>query len=75
VLPKIRAIREMIERRGRHVDLEVDGGIAEGTAARVTAAGARVLVAGNAVFTKPDYGAAITAIRRDGDRGREGGAR
>jgi ribulose-phosphate 3-epimerase len=69
VLPKIRAIRAMIERGGRHVDLEVDGGIAEGTAAQVTAAGARVLVAGNAVFTKDSYADAIARLRRDGERG------
>lgn len=75
VLPKVRAIRAMIERGGRHVDLEVDGGIAEGTAAQVTAAGARVLVAGNAVFTKGSYGDAIAGLRRDGERGAAGASR
>ncbi len=75
VLPKIRAIRAMIDRRGRPVDLEVDGGVAEGTAARVTGAGARVLVAGNAIFTKPSYADAIAALRRDGERGVREGAR
>jgi ribulose-phosphate 3-epimerase len=69
VLPKIRAIREMIGRHGRHVHLAVDGGVAEGTAARVTAAGARVLVAGTAVFTKASYADAIAALRREGERG------
>ena len=69
VLPKVRAIRAMIDRRGRHVDLEVDGGIVEGTAAQMTAAGARVLVAGNAVFTRPSYADAIAALRSDGERG------
>jgi ribulose-phosphate 3-epimerase len=69
VLPKIRAIREMIGRRERHVALAVDGGVAEGTAGRVTAAGARVLVAGTAVFTKTSYADAIAALRREGERG------
>src|SRR5580692_7562982 len=46
VLPKVRAIRDMIDRSGRAVDLEIDGGIAPGTAAHATEAGARVLVAG-----------------------------
>jgi len=69
VLPKVRAIRAMIDRSGRHIDLEIDGGIAEGTAALATAAGARVLVAGNAVFTHASYSDAITAVRRDGERG------
>jgi ribulose-phosphate 3-epimerase len=75
VLPKLRAIRAMIDRRGRHVDLEVDGGIAEGTASRVAEAGARVLVAGNAIFTKPSYADAIGALRRDAEQGLKAGAR
>ncbi|HEY6462732.1 MAG TPA: ribulose-phosphate 3-epimerase [Polyangiaceae bacterium] len=73
VLPKVRAIRVMIDRRGRHVDLEIDGGISKATAAQATAAGARVLVAGNAVFAQGPYAEAIAAIRREGQRGvREG---
>lgn len=72
VLPKVRAIRQMIDRSGKSVHLEIDGGVAVGTASQCTAAGARELVAGNAVFTKPDYGAAISAIRSDGERGRDG---
>jgi ribulose-phosphate 3-epimerase len=67
VVPKIRAIREMIG--GRHVHLAVDGGVAESTAARVTAAGARVLIAGTAVFTKASYADAIAVLRREGERG------
>jgi ribulose-phosphate 3-epimerase len=72
VLPKVAAIRQMIDRTGRAIDLEIDGGIAPETAASVTAAGARVLVAGSAVFTHPDYAAAIKALRREGERGLEG---
>jgi ribulose-phosphate 3-epimerase len=75
VLPKLRALRAMIDRQGRHVDLEVDGGVAEGTAAQVAAAGARVLVAGNGVFTKPSYADAIAALRRDAERGAKEGSR
>ena len=69
VLPKVRAIRSMIDRTGRPIDLEIDGGIAEETAALATAAGARVLVAGSAVFTHPSYSDAITILRREGERG------
>ncbi len=69
VLPKGRAIRSMIDATGRDVDLEIDGGISEETAERAVAAGARVLVAGNAVFSKPDYAAAIGAIRAAASRG------
>lgn len=61
---KVRRLRAMLEARGLgHVDIEVDGGINHETAARVVAAGATVLVAGNAVFSKPDYARAIRALR------------
>lgn len=62
-LPKVRAIRAMIDARKLPIDLEIDGGITEETAKEAVAAGARVLVAGNAVFNKPDYAAAIAALR------------
>lgn len=62
VLPKIAKVREMIERRGLSVDLEVDGGVTPETTEAVVRAGADVLVAGSAVFGKPDRAAAIRAI-------------
>lgn len=62
-LPKVRAIRAMIDATGRPIDLEIDGGITPETAPDAIAAGARVLVAGNAVFNQKDYGAAIRALR------------
>jgi ribulose-phosphate 3-epimerase len=75
VLPKVRAIREMIDRSGRPIDLEIDGGIAHETAALATQEGARVLVAGTAVFTQPSYAAAIDDLRREGERGMAGRTR
>ena len=49
-LPKIRRIREMIERLKPACDLEVDGGIDAATARLAVEAGANVLVAGSAIF-------------------------
>jgi ribulose-phosphate 3-epimerase len=69
VLPKVRAIRTMIDRSGRAIDLEIDGGIAPDTAALATAEGARVLVAGTAVFSHASYADAIEMLRREGERG------
>jgi ribulose-phosphate 3-epimerase len=63
VLPKVAAIRRMIDEAKLETILEIDGGIDEHTAGRAVAAGARALVAGSAVFTKPDYKAAIQRIR------------
>lgn len=61
VLPKITRIREWINGTGRDIRLEVDGGIAEGTAKLAVAAGADVLVAGNAIFGVPQGTAAGAA--------------
>lgn len=63
VLPKVVAIRKMIDQTGRKIDLEIDGGITKDTAPDAIAAGANVLVAGNAVFNTEDYAQAIAALR------------
>lgn len=53
ILPKIRKVRELIQKSGRHVHVEVDGGIDRETAPLVLEAGANVLVAGTSVFKNP----------------------
>lgn len=67
MLEKIRQLRERIEMCGRSIELEVDGGINEGTAADVIAAGADVLVAGSAVYGSADMAQTIAALRGRGD--------
>ncbi|WP_338331646.1 ribulose-phosphate 3-epimerase [Acetobacter sp. LMG 32666] len=62
-LPKISRIRDMITRSGRDIRLAVDGGIDAKTAPLATQAGADVLIAGSAVYGKPDYAAAIASLR------------
>ena len=64
-LRKIEAIRNSIEKLGKPIHLEVDGGVDRETAPRVIAAGADVLVAGTATFRGgPDaYAANIAALR------------
>lgn len=51
-LPKIAALRGMIDSGGRAIDLTVDGGITPETATLTRQAGANVFVAGSAVFNK-----------------------
>jgi ribulose-phosphate 3-epimerase len=68
VLPKVRAIRKMIDGSGKAIDLSIDGGIAPATVGPVVAAGARTLVAGNAVFAQPDYRAAIAVLRSEAEK-------
>jgi ribulose-phosphate 3-epimerase len=74
VLPKVLAIRKMIDQAKLDVYLEIDGGISEDTAGRAVLAGARVLVAGSAIFTKPSYAAAIGDLRRAADAALHGRA-
>jgi len=62
-LSKLAAVRRLIDEAGLPIELEVDGGIAPDTAARVVAAGATMLVAGNAIFGQPDRRAALDALR------------
>ncbi len=61
---KIATMRQMIDARGLNVELEVDGGINAETAPRVVAAGARVLVAGSAIFNKRENVTQATARLR-----------
>jgi ribulose-phosphate 3-epimerase len=63
VLPKLRALRQMIDATGRDIDLEIDGGIGPDNARLVTDAGATVLVAGSAIFGQKDRGAAMQQLR------------
>jgi ribulose-phosphate 3-epimerase len=58
MLGKIRRVRGMIDGSHRDCELEVDGGIEPHTAPLVVEAGARVLVAGSAVYTVPGGAAA-----------------
>ncbi|HEY3554078.1 MAG TPA: ribulose-phosphate 3-epimerase [Casimicrobiaceae bacterium] len=66
-LDKLKAARRLvdsaIERTGREILLEVDGGIKVDNIAKVARAGADTFVAGSAIFGKPDYAATIRAMR------------
>ena len=64
-LKKIEAVRKMIDKTGRDIRLEVDGGIDLATAPQAIAAGADVLVAGTATFRggPEHYSANIAALR------------
>ena len=64
-LKKIEAAANRIAKSGRHIDLEVDGGITPETAKMAISAGANVLVAGTSVFKggPEHYAANIAALR------------
>jgi ribulose-phosphate 3-epimerase len=63
-LSKIRMLRQMIDETKGAIELEVDGGIDAATTTRVVEAGARVLVAGSAIFGSSDgVAAAMNRLR------------
>nr|WP_246485579.1 ribulose-phosphate 3-epimerase [Aminobacter carboxidus] len=68
VIDKVKRVKAMIG--NRPIDIEIDGGVTPETAPLVTAAGANVLVAGNAVFKggPAAYAANIEAIRAAADK-------
>jgi ribulose-phosphate 3-epimerase len=63
-IPKIHALRSMLDRRGLEAELEVDGGVKPDNIARISHAGADVFVAGSAVFGSSDYLATISELKR-----------
>ena len=68
-LDKTRALRlkldEYAQQSGRHIAIEVDGGIKVNNIAEVAAAGADTFVAGSAIFGQDDYQAVIAAMRAE----------
>lgn len=63
-IPKIKALRAMLDKRGLETELEVDGGVKIDNIARISHAGADVFVAGSAVFGRPDYKTTINALKQ-----------
>jgi ribulose-phosphate 3-epimerase len=63
VIPKIERLKEMIDRRGLDVEIEVDGGIKPDNIHLVSEAGANVFVAGSAIFYSEDYAKTIRIMR------------
>jgi ribulose-phosphate 3-epimerase len=62
-LDKLRRIRSLLESTGSQALIEIDGGIDQTNVSDVVAAGANILVAGQAIFGNPDPEAATRALR------------
>ena len=62
MMPKVRAVKAEIEKRGLNVLIEADGGIGEATIAQVAEAGVDVSVAGTAVFKADNPSLAINKL-------------
>ena len=64
MMPKVAALRKLIDEKNPACELEVDGGVAPDTCRACIAAGANVLVAGSAVYKAADIPARIEELRR-----------
>ncbi|HAG09835.1 MAG TPA: ribulose-phosphate 3-epimerase [Desulfotomaculum sp.] len=63
VIPKIKAVKEILYTFGYNAEISVDGGIGPETVLSVVEAGANVVVAGSAVFGSPDPAQAVRNIK------------
>jgi ribulose-phosphate 3-epimerase len=62
-LDKLRDVRARIDRLGKPIRLEIDGGVKPDNIAAIAAAGADTFVAGSAIFGHPDYAQVIAAMK------------
>jgi ribulose-phosphate 3-epimerase len=64
-LSKLAQVRDMIDKSGRDIRLEVDGGVSVDNIAEIAGAGADMFVAGSAIFGSGDYQATINRMRAE----------
>ena len=62
-LDKLREVRQLIDDGGYDIRLEIDGGVTADNIKSIAEAGADMFVAGSAIYNKPDYAQAISAMR------------
>ena len=60
---KVREVRALLDAAGNRAPVEIDGGVDQHNIARVVAAGARIVVAGSAVFNTPDPERAVRELK------------
>jgi len=63
-LDKLRQVRQLIDKSGRNIRLEVDGGVKVDNIAEIAAAGADMFVAGSAIFNQPNYKVVVDQMRQ-----------
>ncbi|BCT91890.1 ribulose-phosphate 3-epimerase [Lysobacter helvus] len=62
-LDKLRRVRERIDRSGKAIRLEIDGGVKPENIAEIASAGADTFVAGSAIFSQPDYADVVRRMK------------
>ena len=64
-LEKIKKCKEMIDKSGCNVEIEVDGGIGINNIKSIKEAGANIFVAGSAIFNSDSYDEAIKKMKQE----------
>ncbi len=64
-LDKLKRVRDRIDKLGKDIRLEIDGGVKADNIGAIAAAGADTFVAGSAIFNAPDYAAVIAKMRAE----------
>ncbi|MGB5822798.1 MAG: ribulose-phosphate 3-epimerase, partial [Proteocatella sp.] len=67
-LDKIRDLKNMIIEKRLNVEIQVDGGINSNNIGDVVEAGADILVAGSAIFSKSDIKNAVNELRENAEK-------
>lgn len=67
VVPKVAALKKIIDEKGLDIEIEIDGGINAETIIPCVEVGATVFVAGSAIYNQEDRAAALTRIKRAGE--------
>ena len=62
-LPKIRALKKMIDDKGLNIDIQVDGGIKVDNVKKIIKAGANIIVAGSAIFNSKNIKQTVKQFR------------
>jgi len=66
-MDKVRNISTMVEKAGKQIPIQLDGGVGPENTVEVTAAGASILVAGSAIFGNPPYKDVIDRMKAAGE--------
>ena len=62
-LDKLREVKAIVQKLGKDIDIEIDGGVTEENVAEIKAAGANVIVAGSTVFKAQDRAEIIKRLK------------
>jgi len=64
MIPKIKELKSLIDKKGLKVDIQVDGGIKPDNVDKVVKAGANIIVAGSAIFNSDDIQHTVDLFRK-----------